>query len=147
MAVTEMKGKTLPPKSGGRGDAGEQELGKGCLGLRPPLSALADQLTHGLFFFLSFFLNMYLVSCRTVRTFSKTKTNQSQCRRGFPVSPALSPQVAMRDGYGQVCLLAVILQDTDPLKGGRRENTMSLIISKRHDMGGTWQSENGSAMT
>lgn len=51
MAVTEMKGKTLPPKSGGRGDAGEQELGKDCLGLRPPLSALADQLTHGLFFF------------------------------------------------------------------------------------------------
>lgn len=63
------------------------------------------------------------------------------------MSPALSPQVAMGDGYGQVCLLAVILQDTDPLKGGRRENTMSLIISKRHDMGGTWQSENGSAMT
>lgn len=144
MAVTEMKGKTLPPKSGGSGDPGEQELGKGCLGLRPPLSALADQLTHGLFFFfLSFFLNLYLVSCRTDRTFSKTKTNQSQCRRGFPVSPALSPQVAMGDGYGQVCLLAVILQDTDPLKGGRRENTMSLIIS----MGGTWQSEHGSAMT
>lgn len=62
MAVTEIKGKTLPPKSGGSGDPGEQELGKGCLGLlRPPLSALADQLTHGLFFF-SFFLSKFVFS-------------------------------------------------------------------------------------
>lgn len=75
----------------GRSKEKGQELGKRCLGLRPPLSALADQTIHGLFF-LSFltcifpkFLFVYFWNCPHIL---KNKTKQKRASKGETVGAA-----------------------------------------------------------
>lgn len=119
----------------GRSKKKGQELGKCCLGLHPPLSALADQTIHGLFLsFLTFnfpkFLFVYFWNCPHIL---KKKSKQKRASKGETVG-ALSPQVPV--GRTLSSDSHFLIQDTDPLKGRRPpENPISLIIIKSHKMG------------
>lgn len=68
----------------------------------------------------------------TVHTFSKTKPNKKELVRERLLE-LLSPQVPV--GRALHSDSHFLIQDTDPLKGRRLENPISLIIIKSHKMG------------